>query len=200
LSASSRPIARRFADARGQSVVEFGLLLPLICVLVLGTIELGYALLDHHVVTKLSREGSNLISRDATLQDAVTAIRNMSTRPVDFSSNSTVIFSVIKKIDTAGAANYDVPVLYQRTQYGALSATSSLTTAGSGSFGGPPYYTAVNADNDSNLRITNMPGNLTMVTGETIYVTEIYTQHTLLTPLDRFGITVPQTFYSIAYF
>ena len=33
-----------------------------------------------------------------------------------------------------------------------------------------------------------------------IYVTEIYTKHVLLTPLDRFGITVPQTLYSIAYF
>ncbi len=33
-----------------------------------------------------------------------------------------------------------------------------------------------------------------------IYITEIYTRHTLFTPLNRFGITVPQTLYSVAYF
>ena len=44
--------------------------MPLVLVLVLGVIEVGYALLDQHVVTKLTREGSNLISRDTSLADA----------------------------------------------------------------------------------------------------------------------------------
>ena len=47
----------------------------------LGVVEVGYALLDQHVVTKLTREGSNLISRDVTLQDAATAMQSMTTRP-----------------------------------------------------------------------------------------------------------------------
>ena len=59
-------------------------MLPLVLVIVLGVVEIGYALLDQHVVTKLTREGSNLISRDTTLQDAATAMRDMSSRPVDF--------------------------------------------------------------------------------------------------------------------
>ena len=50
--------------------------------LVLGVVEVSYALLDQHVVTKLTREGSNLISRDTSLQDAATAMRSMSSRPV----------------------------------------------------------------------------------------------------------------------
>ena len=33
-----------------------------------------------------------------------------------------------------------------------------------------------------------------------LYVTEIYTRHTLITPFNSFGITVPNTLYSIAYF
>jgi hypothetical protein len=33
-----------------------------------------------------------------------------------------------------------------------------------------------------------------------LYVTEIYTSHPLITPLDRLGITLPSTLYSIAYF
>ena len=65
-------MSRRLLDARGQSLVEFAFLMPLILVVALGVIEFGYALLDQHVVTKLTREGSNLISRDTTLEDAIT--------------------------------------------------------------------------------------------------------------------------------
>jgi hypothetical protein len=38
------------------------------------------------------------------------------------------------------------------------------------------------------------------VTGGMLYVTEIYSTHTLITPFNRFGISVPGTLYSIAYF
>jgi hypothetical protein len=33
-----------------------------------------------------------------------------------------------------------------------------------------------------------------------MYVTEIFTRHNLITPFNRFGINVPSTLYSIAYF
>ena len=68
---------------RGQSLIEFTLVLPLVLVTVLGVVEVSYALLDQHIVTKLTREGSNLISRNTALGDAATAMRTMSTRPVD---------------------------------------------------------------------------------------------------------------------
>jgi hypothetical protein len=77
---------------------------------------------------------------------------------------------------------------------------STLQTRGAGSFGSAPDFTAANSDNDTSLQITNLPGNVTMVLGGMIYVTEIYTRHTLITPLNRFGITVPTSLYSIAYF
>src|SRR5262245_17954788 len=107
--------------------------MPLILVVALGVIEFGYALLDQHVVTKLTREGSNLISRDTTIDDAVTAMRSMSTRPVDFDTRSRVIFSVLKKGSTTGTANYDQVILYQRAEYGAsvAGAVSGLRMGGS---------------------------------------------------------------------
>ncbi len=186
-------------NSSGQSIVEFALILPLVMVVLLGVIELSYALLDEHVVTKLTREGSNLISRDASLQDAATAMRSMSTRPVNFDTSSKVIFSVIRRVATTGASNFNKDVLYQRYEYGALSATSQLTTRGTGSFGPAPDYQAANSDNDTSLQLTNLPSNL-LITGGMLYVTEIYTTHTLITPFDRFGISVPSTLYSIAYF
>src|SRR4051812_39045122 len=115
----ARPsIAARVRSARGQSMVEMAMILPFIVVLVLGMIELSYALLDHHVVTKISREGANLISRNTSLQDAATVLRQMTTRPVNFSSNSRVIFSVIKRGSTVGSTNYNSDILYQRYEYG----------------------------------------------------------------------------------
>jgi hypothetical protein len=194
-----RPAFRE--DARGQSIVEFALVFPFLVVLVLGLCELGYALLDSHIATKLTRESSNLISRDTSLQDAATAMASMSSAPVNFTDgSSTIIFSVIRKIDTVGAANYGVPVLYQRYSYGTFPGASVLTTAGSGSFGSGPDFQAINSDSDTRLQVTNLPNAASMPIGGMTYVTEIFTRHTLITPLNRFGITVPTSLYSIAYF
>lgn len=189
----------RIRNQRGQSIVEMAMILPLLCLISLGVVELSWALLDQHVVTKLTREGSNLISRDTSLLDAGSALRGMATRPVNFDASARMIFSVIKRVDTAGAANFDKPILYQRYEYGTLAATSTLTTRGSGSFGGAPEFTANNSDNDTNLQLTNLSNNL-ISRGGYLYVTEVYTTHTLLTPFDQFGISVPNRLYSIAYF
>jgi Flp pilus assembly protein TadG len=194
-------LIKTLSGCRGQSVVEFAFLMPLVLVVALGVIDFGYALLDQHVVTKLTREGSNLISRDTTLADAVTAMRSMATRPVDFNSQSRMIFSVLKKGATTGTANYDQVVLYQRHEYGALGGQASgLRTAGTGSFGGAPDYVALNSDTDTRLQIANLPAYLNVTRGGLVYVTEIFTTHNLITPLDRFGVTLPNTLYSIAYF
>jgi len=194
-------LRRRARSASGQSLIEFALVLPLVLVVALGVIETSWALLDDHVVTKLSREGSNLISRDTTIQDATTAMRQMATLPVNFDNgSSTVIFSVIKRGARPNTANYDKPFLYQRFTYGTYAATSQLNTAGVGSFGAAPNYLANNPDTDASLQITSGPPNLVPTPGSLIYVTEIFSQHQLLTPLDRFGIAMPTTLNSIAYF
>jgi hypothetical protein len=195
-----RKRALRLGGDRGQSLIEFAMITPLLVAMALGVIEAGFALFDQHVVSKLTREGSNLISRDTSLEDAATAMRTMTSRPVDFSSNSRLIFSVIKRVETTGASNYDRMILYQRYETGALAASSAIRTAGGGAFGGAPNYEAVNSDNNTGLRIVGLPPNLVAVKGGMIYVTEIYTAHPLLTPLDRLGIRFPTTLYSIAYF
>jgi Flp pilus assembly protein TadG len=192
---------RALTSSSGQSLVEFAMILPFVLVIALGVVEVGWALLDSLVVTGLSREGSNLISRDTSLQDAGTALTSMSSLPVDFTNGSSVIFSVVRMGATQGTANNNALVLYQRRQFGTFSgtATSQVNSAG-GSFGGAPDYQANNADNDTSLQVTGLPANLIVLPGGTIYITEIFTTHTWITPLSNFGIMVPQTLYSIAYF
>ncbi len=185
----------------GQGLVEFALTLPVLIIVAFGVIEVSYVLLDQHVVTKLAREGSNLISRDTSIEDAVTAMKNMSTRPVDFSKDARMIFSVVRKVATLNVANSNKEILYQRHEYGSLGGVqSALKTVGNGAFRGAPDYEAVNADNDANLQITNLPANLVIAPGGTVYITEIYSAHPLITPFDKWGVTVPTKLYSIAYF
>ena len=191
---------RHRAGEQGQGLIEFAMLLPMLIIIVLGVVEIGYALVDQHVVTKITREGSNLISRDISLQDAGAAIKNMKTRPVDFNTGSRLIFSVVKKVATIGAPNFDKVILYQRYEFGALSAPSVLKTKGPASFGGAPNYEAANSDTNTNLQITNLPGNIIVASGGMAYVTELYTTHSLITPLDRLGVSVPNKLYSVAYF
>ena len=190
-----------FTSCRGQSLIEFALVLPLALLIVLGVVEVGTVLLDEHVVTRLSREGSNLISRDTTLQTAAAVMTSMSARPVDFANGSKVIFSVIRRGATTGTANYDRLVLYQRAEFGTFSgpAPSQVQSPG-GSFGGPPDYKAVNSDTDAGLRVTGVPANLTTVPGGMVYVTEIFTRRARITPLDLWGVFAPETLYSVAFF
>jgi hypothetical protein len=191
---------RQFAgQTLGQSLVEFAMTLPLLLLLVLGIIEVSYALYDQHIIAKLSREGSNLISRDVTLLDAATAMTSMASPPVNFTgANSRLIFSVIRQGTSGGNAGQ--PVLYQTYQIGGLGAPSILTTRGTGSFGGAPTYLANNPDNDTNLQITNLPANITLPANGMIFLTEVYSRHNLITPFENFGFRLPTTLSATAYF
>jgi hypothetical protein len=193
-------MTNRLSRQEGQSLLEFAFVMPLLAIVALGVVEVSYALLDQHVVTKLTREGSNLISRDVTIADASTAMQRMSSRPVDFNNGSRLIFSVLRKGATVGTPNYDQVILYQRHSFGTFSASSKLQTRGTGSFQGAPDYQASNADTDVRLQITNLPANLSIARGGMLYVTEVYTRHELITPFDQFGVAVPDVLYSVAYF
>ncbi len=192
---------RRAGSASGQSLIEFALVLPLVLLVALGVIETSWALLDEHVVTKLSREGSNLISRDTTIQDATTAMRQMATLPVNFDNgSSTVIFSVIKRGAISGTANYDKPFLYQRFTYGTHAGTSQFNTAGAARSAVRPTTWPTIRIPMRRCKLRTLRATLVPTLGQLIYVTEIFSQHQLLTPLDRFGIAMPTTLSSIAFF
>ena len=67
----------RRSDA-GQTLVETAILLPILLMVSLGLVETSYAILHQHVISRITREGANLISRDVTLLDASNALKTMS--------------------------------------------------------------------------------------------------------------------------
>jgi TadE-like protein len=185
-------------DTRGQALLEFTVLMPILLILTLGVVEVGSVLLDQHVTAKMSREGANLISRDVTMDTAETALRAMATGPVKFPDEARVILSVVRKGAAVGTANNGHNVLVQRHQFGGLAGSSFLNNTG-GTFTGIDHA-ARNPDTDTRLRVTNLPGALDLAPGAAIYIVEVYTKHTLMTPLDRLGITLPDKLYSVAFF
>lgn len=189
-------------SSRGQVLVEFAMVLPMLVLILLGVIEMSYLMHDQHVVIRMTREGSNLISRSTNISDAAAAMSRMVNPPVDLNgSDSKLIFTVLTKY--TGGYNRDRVIVYQRYEVGDLSATSAFTTQGtisSADFGSAPNYVARNPAYDTDLRVTNVPSTLTIDQGEFVYVTEIYSRHTLITPFNKIGIGLPETLYSIAYF
>ena len=91
----------------------------------------------------------------------MTAMKAMASFPVDF-DHGKVILSVLKVGATTGTSNYNKLILYQRYSYGSMSASSTLSTQGTATFGSPPDYAAPNSDGDANLRVTNAPNALVL--------------------------------------
>jgi Flp pilus assembly protein TadG len=193
----SKGPAARLCSSRGQSIVEFAVCLPLLLVLTLGVVETSNALMSQHVITKVAREGSNMISRETRMQDAATALQNMSSSPGTFNATTRVIFSVLLRSDTG--SNSGMLVLYQRYEIGNMSLPGSKLT-GSGTFNAANDYTAANPNNDPGLRVTNAPAGIASVPGGLIYVTEVYTTYNTMTPVRNIGVPIPSILYSIAYF
>lgn len=187
----------RIRSSRGQSVVEFAICTPLLLIMTLGVVETSNALMSQHVVTKIAREGANMISREVRMTDAESALRNMSSNPGAFNASTKVIFSVLLR--SSAGSNSGQLVLYQRYQFGNLALGSSKLN-GSGTFNATNDYTASNPNNDAGLRVTNAPTGIATDPGSMIYVTEVYTRYTLITPVGNIGLPLPTTLYSSAYF
>lgn len=65
---------RRFARCeRGQNVAEFAMVLPLIMVVFMGLVELGFAYDRVHGMTAISREGANIAARGTSLSETLDA-------------------------------------------------------------------------------------------------------------------------------
>src|SRR6266480_3169375 len=166
----------------GQALFEFGVTLPILMALVLGVIEFGYALFQIQLVTSM---------------DAEAALGVMSGL-VQFDANSTLIFSVVR-LGAGGplAVNNNVPIIVQRHSVGAFAASSVLGDPPQSAYQGSPDYNAVNPDNDPSIRVSGaLPNGLTLTPGESVYVTEVFTQRTSIVPF----LPLPATLRAAAYF
>jgi TadE-like protein len=180
------------------------MVLPLMLLMSLGVIEVAYALYVDHLIAKLAREGSNLISRQTYIQDAENALLTGSTAPLNLSSASgKLIFSVVT-IGSAGANSGHLIIIRRRT-VGSLTGKSAIdgtTSPPTSSYNGVPDYLAVDSNNDTAIRAaTALPNGLVLAQGQVLYVTEVFTGRGDITPFSRFyKWALPTSLYAAAYF
>jgi Flp pilus assembly protein TadG len=198
------PQSETLGNAGGQSFVEFAMVLPLMLLMGLGVIEVAYALYADHLIAKLAREGSNLISRQTYIQDAETALLAGSSAPLNLNSSSgKLIFSAVT-IGSSGANNGKIIIIKRRT-VGTLtgkSAVDGTTSPPTSSYNGAPDYTAKDSNNDSAIQgTTTLPNGMVLSSGQVLYVTEVFTNRGDITPFSRFyKWALPTSLYAAAFF
>ena len=185
--------------SRGQTLAEVAIALPMLIVLVVGMLQVGWVLYQGHVVRKVAREGANLISRQVTFADTGTVIRGSSVYPGGaFDANATMILSVIRP---GAGSNAGFNVITQRLTIGSLGGASVVGSPGAGSYSGSPNYTALNPDTDTGIRAVNpLPNGLTLSAGQAVYVSELYTRRSDMDSLTHWGVAFPATLYASAFF
>ena len=173
-----QPSAGRSSTQRGQSLVEFAIIMPLFLIIVLGIVEVGYALVDQHVTTRMTREGSNLISRDTPLPEAAAALRSMTSAAGQFRRRqleADPLGAEAGRDHRHGQLRQDLPLSALRVRQLSRHQQADDARAPARSAGPttrPPTRTAT-----PGLQLTSGPANIVGVRGGLIYVTEIYTRH-----------------------
>jgi Flp pilus assembly protein TadG len=164
-------------DQQGAAVVELGLCIPLLLLVVFGLIDFSQIIFDHQMMSGISRQGSNLASRnpDMTLQDDVSALVTQGAS-MGIGTNGRILISKVR--NNNGVAQ----VVDQAVSATGIPVTSAIGSAGS---------------------TASMPASATTVlnANQTIYVTEVFYSYTPMTPIGNFLKTsLTSTLYESAYF
>ena len=169
---------------RGQAILEFLPVMVLMLTLAFAVIDFGYFIWQSQVIIGLTREGSNLASRDMPLSGAAAAVISDGS-VLNLSSRGRVIITSVENIGTASASNFVITGQYST---GNLSATSKIGT-----------YTGSGTPRATILVPTGFPP--VPQPGASVFVTEIYCSFTPITPLGYFvQYTMPSKTYDVAYF
>ncbi|MEX2236491.1 MAG: TadE family protein [Dehalococcoidia bacterium] len=133
-----RPGSRR--GERGQALVEFALVLPLLLIMLFGIIDFGRALQTYITINNASREGARFgsISPSGNIQQKVR------TAAGDFGDDVTIVVSFPSGQDSGDSVIVDVDYEYQMiTPLGAM-----LSTFTGGSLG-----TSIGLSSSSDMRL-----------------------------------------------
>jgi Flp pilus assembly protein TadG len=178
---------RRANKERGQVVLEFLPVALLLMTLTFAVVDFSYFIWQSQVIIGLTREGSNIASRDTTLAGAATAITQDATvMHLNLTKKGKVIITTVQNTGTSAKPNFVVTGQYST---GSLSGTSKVG--------------AYNAQTPQTATIPSaVPGTPPVPQpGATLYITEIYTSFSPITPLGVFvKYTLPTKMYDVAYF
>jgi Flp pilus assembly protein TadG len=174
---------------RGQAILEIIPVIMLLLVLTFGVIDFSRAIWQLEVLTGLTRECSNLASRNTTLANSAAAVISDGA-VLNLSNKGKVIITSVTNSGSSGSPKFVMTAQYFST--GGISATSKLGTYNANAHGSKANV--VTLPNESSASPIPQPGT-------TVYITEIFNSYSPITPLGIFvKLTMPQTLYDVAYF
>ncbi len=193
--------ARCRMNARGQTLAEVGIVLPLLTILMVGTLQIGFLLYQGHVVRKVAREAANLLSRQVTLDTTGTTIQSWGVPHLNgFDAHAKLILTVLQVAN--GGSNAGSVIIAQRHTVGSLNANSILGNPAASAFASTANHPALDPNGNSGLLATNpLPNGLTLTAGDTIFVAELFIERQDIAPiLWPVALTFPDTLYANAFF
>jgi hypothetical protein len=207
-------ISRAFGATRGQTLIEFTLLLPFVIALGLAVIEFANIINNYLVLTHLTREASNLVSREPGLRGSSPWAARVD---ADLNRVINTSSSVIKSGNRADwRLTYSMIVWDGAANCGFLSNGTTIdryvVERGSNTPGwvNPVWtYGSLAVPNNSNIGADGvcasvaLPSVKSLPQGETLHVIESFYDYTSnrLTPVGNFiGPVVPGMFYTRAVF
>lgn len=170
---------------RGQVLLELLPVTVLMLTLTFAVIDFSRAIWQLQVVTGLTREGSNLASRNTSLQTSANAVLSDGA-VLNLSGKGRVI---ITSVQNQGSASK--PSFVMLGQYVTPSGITAVSRVG------------VYSSSSKGTQTATLPTAATLVPppGGTVYVTEVYSSFSPITPLGALvKLTLPSTLYDAAYF
>jgi len=138
---------------RGVALIEFALAIPMLIILVMGTIDIGRLIQSRMIIAGVSREGASVASRQATIDPGLTNLLVASGKPLELAGsdgriivtrisaskdpanpNPTIVTQLVTgglgvgSRYSAGAINMGLPAnLYNWLKYDAQKGTSVIS-------------------------------------------------------------------------
>jgi hypothetical protein len=81
--------------ARGSSIVEFALSLPILLVLVFGVVDFARALQFSNVLVSMSREAANLSARTTALPEYIISALEITAQPLDMGNDGMIYITAL---------------------------------------------------------------------------------------------------------
>jgi hypothetical protein len=166
-------MTRDVSNARGTAIIEFAFVLPMILIMLLGTIDFGHLIQTRLVITNLSREGASIASRQAIIDPNLTNMLVAGSSPLNMAGVDGRIY--ITRI-TAGTDDQNPgPKIASQITRGGLIRGSAIAVGRSFVGLTEPIFNHLKYD----------PNNGTADIAE-VTVVEVYYKYRPITPLPNF--------------
>ena len=99
---TGKSLSATTTSQRGVVLTEFVLLLPVLLIIMMGLYDLGRVIYTHQVMTDVTREAANLVSRGSSINQAYFAA-GADVGPIDIEKHGGMIFTTVQRRSTDDA-------------------------------------------------------------------------------------------------